>query len=106
MDVGTTSGGGAGSRGTLAGFEAAVRASVLAGKRQPTLAWNRRNTCVVNYRVTVARGGGLAGYAIDPCAVPEINQAARDAISHASLPAPPDLGASSYEVHGSLIFHP
>ena len=106
LDVAIVSGGGAGTRGTLAGFEAAVRARVLAGKRQPSLAWDRRDTCVVNYRVSVARGGGLAGYTIDPCAVPEINQAARDAIAHASLPAPPDLGASSYEVHGSLIFHP
>ncbi len=106
LDVAPVSGGGAGTRGTLAGFEAAVRARVLAGKRQPSLAWDRRDTCVVNYRVSVARGGGLAGYTIDPCAVQEINQAARDAIAHASLPAPPDLGASSYEVHGSLIFHP
>ncbi len=106
LDVGTSSGGGAGARGSLAGFEAAVRRAVLAGKRQPTLAWDRRDTCVVNYAVRVDSSGGLAGMRIDPCAVPEINAAARAAIEAAALPRPPDLGAASYEVHGSLIFRP
>ena len=107
LDIGTASGGGAGTRGTLAGFEAAVRARVLAGKRQPGLAWDRRRTCVVNYRVTVARGGGLAGFSIDPCAVAEINEAAREAIRRAApFPPPPDLGAPTVEVHGSLVFTP
>ena len=106
LDVGTSSGGGAGARGSLSGFEAAVRRAVLAGKRQPTLAWDRRDTCVVNYVVRVDRNGGLAGLHIDPCAVPEINQAARAAIQGAAFPRPPDLGAASYDVHGSLIFRP
>ncbi len=107
LDVAAASGGGAGTRGSLAGFEAAVRARVLAGKRQPTLAWDRRNTCVVNYRVTVTSSGGLADFSIDPCAIPEINEAARTAIRHAApFPRPPDLGAATAEVHGTLIFHP
>ena len=106
-DVATSGGGGAGSRGTLASFEAAVRRQVLAGKRQPGLAWDRRNTCVVDYRVTVTRAGGVAGYAIEPCAIPEINAAARTAIAQAGpFPPPPDLGAATYDVHGTLIFHP
>ncbi len=107
LDVAASSGGGAGTRGSLAGFEAAVRARVLAGKRQPSLAWDRRNTCVVNYRVTVTSGGGLADFSIDPCAIPEINEAARTAIRLAApFPHPPDLGAATAEVHGTLIFHP
>ena len=107
LDVATTSGGGAGTRGTLASFEAAVRRQVLAGKRQPSLAWDRRNTCVVGYRVTVSRTGTVAGFAIEPCAIPEINAAARTAVAQAGpFPPPPDLGAATYDVHGTLIFHP
>ena len=84
-----------------------MRTRILAAKHQPTLAWDRRNTCVVTYRVLVTDSGALAGFSIDPCAVPEINQAARDAIAHAGpFPRPPDLGASTTEVHGSMIFHP
>ena len=107
LDLATSAGGGAGSRGTLAGFEAAVRRQVLAGKRQPALAWDRRNTCVVDYRVTVSRSGHVAGFAIEPCAIPEINEAARRAIAQSGpFPPPPDLGAATYDVHGTLIFHP
>ncbi len=107
LDVAADAGGGSGARGTLAGFEAAVRARVLAAKHQPSLAWDRRNTCVVNYRVSVGRSGALAGFSIDPCGVPEINEAARAAIRSAGpFPPPPDLGAAASEVHGSLIFHP
>jgi len=107
LDVAAGTGGGAGARGSLAGFEAGVRARVLAGKRQPSLAWDRRNTCVVNYRVTVTTTGALADFSIDPCAIPEINEAARAAIRGAApFPRPPDLGAATAEVHGSLIFHP
>ena len=107
LDVATSSGGGSGSRGKLAAFEAAVRRQVLAGKRQPTLAWDRRNTCVVDYRVSVSRSGSVAGFSIEPCAIPEINAAARTAIAQAGpFPPPPDLGAATYDVHGTLIFHP
>jgi protein TonB len=107
LDVAASSGGGTGSRGSLAAFEAAVRRQVLAGKRQPSLAWERRNTCVVNYTVHVAASGSLAGFSIAPCAIAEINEAARAAIrSAAPYPNPPDLGAASYEVHGSLVFRP
>ena len=107
LDVAAGSGGGAGARGTLAGFEAAVRARVLAAKRQPSLGWDRRNTCVVGYRVSVGSGGALAGFSIEPCGVPEINEAARAAIRDAGpFPLPPDLGASTTEVHGTMIFHP
>lgn len=107
LDVAVARGGGSGTRGSLAGFEAGVRSRVLAGKRQPALAWDRRNTCVVAYRVTVTSGGALAGFSIDPCAVPEINAAAREAIAHAGpFPLPPNLGAATTEVHGTLIFHP
>ena len=80
---------------------------MLAAKRQPSLAWDRRNTCVVAYRVSVTRTGALAGFSIDPCGVPEINAAARATIQGAGpFPPPPDLGAAASEVHGSLIFHP
>ncbi len=107
LDVAASGGGGLAARGSLAGFEAAVRARVLAAKRQPSLAWDRRNTCVVAYRVSVTRTGALAGFSIDPCGVPEINAAARAAIQGAGpFPPPPDLGAAASEVHGSLIFHP
>ena len=107
LDVAASAGGGAGARGTLAGFEAAVRRQVLAGKRQPVLAWDRRNTCVVAFTVKVSASGGLAGFSIDPCAIPEINEAARTAIRQAApFPPPPDLGAATYEVHGTLIFRP
>jgi protein TonB len=107
LDVGTQAGGGAASRGSLADFEAAVKQKILAGKRQPGLAWDRRNTCVVNYTVNVSRAGAISGFTIAPCAVPEINQAARDAIQAAApFPVPPDLGAATYAVHGTLIFRP
>jgi protein TonB len=107
IDAATTSGGGAASRGSLGDFEAAVKRAVLSHKQQPTLAWDRRNTCVVNYAVTIARSGALAGLSIDPCGVPEINQAAQDAIRAAApFPRPPDLGAATTTVHGTLIFHP
>jgi protein TonB len=107
LDIDAAAGGGAASRGSLADFEAAVKRKVLAGKRQPSLAWDRRNTCVVNYALRIDRAGGLAGFTIAPCAVPEINEAARQAIRLAApFPAPPDLGAASVAVRGSLIFGP
>jgi protein TonB len=107
IDAATTAGGGAGSRGSLGDFEAAVKRAVLNHKRQPALAWDRRNTCVVNYAVRVARSGALAGLSIDPCGVPEINAAAQAAIRAAApFPAPPDLGAAVTTVHGTLIFQP
>lgn len=107
IDAATTAGGGAGTRGSLGDWQQAVKRAVLGQKRQPSLAWDRRNTCVVNYSVTVSRSGGLAGFNIDPCGVPEINQAAKDAIRAAApFPAPPDLGAAVATVHGTLIFNP
>jgi protein TonB len=103
----TTGGGGARSRGSLGEFQAAVKRAVLARRVQPTLAWDRRNTCVVNYTVSVARDGSLAGLRIDPCAVPEINAAAEAAIRAAApFPPPPDLGGARTDVHGTLVFHP
>jgi protein TonB len=84
-----------------------VRRAVLARKVQPSLAWDRRNTCVINYVVSVGRDGSLAGLRIDACAVPEINAAAEAAIRAAApFPAPPDLGGAHTDVHGTLIFHP
>ncbi len=107
VSVATSGTGGAGSRGSLGDFEAAVKRAILARKVQPSLAWDRRNTCVVNYTAHVARDGSLAGFQIDPCAVPEINEAARTAIRQAApFPPPPDLGGRIYDVHGTLIFHP
>jgi protein TonB len=107
LDVATTTGGGVRGRGSLGEFEAAVKRAVLARKVQPFLAWDRRNTCVINYTVSVARDGSLAALSIDACAIPEINEAARNAIRQAApYPPPPDLGAAHYDVHGTLIFHP
>ena len=107
VEVATTAGGGARGRGSLADFQAAVRRAVLARRVQPALAWDRRNTCVVNYTVSVRPDGSLAGLSIDPCAVPEINAAAESAIRDAApFPAPPDLGAARTVVHGTLVFRP
>ena len=107
VEAATTVGGGARGRGSLADFQAAVRRAVLARRVQPSLAWDRRNTCVVNYTVSVGRDGSLAGLSIDPCAVPEINAAAEAAIRAAApFPAPPDLGAARTSVHGTLVFGP
>lgn len=107
LDIGGAATGGAGSRAGLEDFEAEVKRRILAQKRQPTLAWDRRNTCVVNYTVSVGAGGRLAGFRIDPCAVPEINAAARQAIAAAApFPPPPALGAAAADVHGTLIFRP
>ncbi len=107
VDVAATAAGGASGRGSLATFQAAVKRAVLARRVQPTLAWDRRNTCVVNYTVSVAPDGSLAGLHIDPCAVPEINAAAEAAIRAAApFPPPPDLGGARTDVHGTLIFHP
>jgi protein TonB len=105
--VATTGAGGARGRGNLGDFEAAVKRAILSRKVQPVLAWDRRNTCVVNYTASIARDGSLAGMQIDPCAIAEINEAARTAIREAApFPPPPDLGARTYNVHGTLIFHP
>ncbi len=107
VNVATSVTGGSGSRGSLGDFEAAVKRAILARKVQPTLAWDRRNTCVVNYTAHVSRDGSLAGFRIEPCAIPEINEAARTAIMQAApFPPPPDLGGRTYDVHGTLIFHP
>jgi protein TonB len=107
LDVATSAGGGARGRGSLADFQAAVKRAVLAHKVQPSLAWDRRNTCVVNYTVSVAQNGALAGVSIDQCAVPEINAAAEAAIRAAApFPPPPALGAARTEVHGTLVFRP
>jgi protein TonB len=107
LDVAASASGGARGRGSLAEFQAAVKRAVLAHKVQPSLAWDRRNTCVINYTVSVTQDGALAGVSIDPCAVPEINSAAEAAIrSAAPFPPPPDLGAARTEVHGTLVFRP
>lgn len=107
VEAAVSGGGGARGRGSLGDFQAAVRRAVLARRVQPRLAWDRRNTCVINYTVTVARDGSLAGLSIDPCAVPEINTAAAAAIRAAApFPPPPDLGATRTDVHGILIFKP
>ena len=99
--------GGARGRGSLGDFEASVKRAILARKVQPVLAWDRRNTCVVNYTASVAPDGSLAGFHIDPCAIPEINAAAQTAIREAApFARPPDLGGRHYDVHGTLIFHP
>lgn len=101
----TGRGGGAQGRGSLGDFDAAVKRAVLRRKRQPFLAFGRRRDCVVNYTVTVARNGALAGLSVDPCAVPEINAQAEEAIRAAApFPPPPDLGAPTYDVHGTLIY--
>jgi protein TonB len=103
----TSGAGGARGRGNLGDFEAAVKRAILSRKVQPALAWDRRNTCVVNYTASIARDGSLAGMQIEPCAIAEINEAARAAIRQAApFPVPPDLGARTYNVHGTLIFHP
>ncbi len=103
----TSGAGGARGRGNLGDFETAVKRAILSRKVQPVLAWDRRNTCVVNYTASIARDGSLAGLQIDPCAIAEINEAARAAIREAApFPPPPDLGARTYSVHGTLIFHP
>ncbi len=107
VDVAASAGGGARGRGSLGAFQAAVKRAVLARRVQPTLAWDRRNTCVVNYTVSVAPDGSLAGLHIDPCGVPEINAAAEAAIRAAApFPPPPDLGGARTDVHGTMIFHP
>ncbi len=107
LNLATSAGGGTRGRGSMGDFEAAVKRAVLAHKVQPTLAWDRRNTCTINYTASVAANGSLAGLSIDACAIPEINAAAEAAIRAAApFPAPPDLGASHYDVHGTMIFHP
>lgn len=101
----TGRGGGARGRGSLGDFDAAVKRAVLRQKRQPFLAFGRRRDCVVNYTVTIARDGSLAGVSIDPCAVPEINAQAMEAVRAAApFPAPPDLGAATTDVHGTLVY--
>jgi hypothetical protein len=107
VQVATASGGGTRARGSLGDFDAAVKQAILARKVQPKLPWDVRSTCVINYSVTIGRGGSLSGYKVDPCAIGEINRAAEAAIRQAApFAAPPDLGAPTYTVHGTLIFHP
>jgi len=107
VEATTSAGGGKQGRGSLGDFDAAVRAAILAKKHQPFMSDDRRRECVINYTVNVARDGSMAGFSIDPCAEPELNDAARQAIKNAApFAPPPDLGAATYAVHGTLIFHP
>jgi len=107
MEVATAPGGGALARAALDDFEAGVKARIEAGKRQPVLAKELRNTCLITYTISIDRSGRMLSYRIDPCTVAAINEAARAAISRAGpFAPPPDLGASRTDVHGSLVFEP
>ena len=107
MDVATSSSGGAGVRAALGDFAAGVKARILARKVQPVLAKELRNTCLINYTVSIDKAGHMLSYTIAPCTVAAINEAARAAVAGAGpFPPPPDLGATHTEVHGSLVFEP
>ena len=107
MDVATSAGGGMGSRAALGDFAAGVKAKILARKVQPVLAKELRNTCLINYTISIDKAGRMLSYTIEPCTVAAINEAARAAISGAGpFATPPDLGSSHTEVHGSLVFEP
>ncbi len=97
-------------QGSLASFSDGVNQRIASFKTYPPGLPSSHGLkfwmeCVVSYRVTIARNGGLIRYKLFGCDNPYLDAAARAAILLASpYPVPPDFGGSRYDIYGSLIF--
>jgi outer membrane biosynthesis protein TonB len=82
-----------------------VKARILANKVFPVALQLKRLECVVTYSVTVDRSGHMIAHHIDPCPYPEINALAEAAILKSGPFDPPENGAETRMVYGSLPYH-
>lgn len=82
-----------------------VKARVLANKVFPMEAQLKGQECVITYSVTVDRAGHMIAHHIDPCPYPLVNAAAEAAILKSGPYEPPENGADTRIVYGSLPFH-
>jgi len=82
-----------------------VKARILANKVFPMEAQLKRQECVITYSVTVDRTGHMIAHHIDPCLYPLVNAAAEAAILKSGPYEPPENGAETRVVYGSLPFH-
>ncbi len=71
----------------------------------PAAAKNFLQQCWVEYTLIVDRNGNMIDHKIDNCGDDRLDAAAHAAlIKGGPYPPPPDTGASSYEIHGALVF--
>jgi outer membrane biosynthesis protein TonB len=82
-----------------------VKARILAHKVFPMAAQLLRQECVITYSVTIDRTGRMIAHHIDPCLYPMVNEAAETAILKGGPYEPPENGAETRVVYGSLPFH-
>jgi periplasmic protein TonB len=82
-----------------------VKARILANKVFPMEAQLKRQECVITYSVTVDKSGHMIAHHIDPCLYPLVNQAAEQAILKSGPYEPPENGADTRVVYGTLPFH-
>lgn len=82
-----------------------VKARILANKVFPMEAQLKGQECVITYTVTVDKTGQMIAHHIDPCLYPLVNQAAEQAILKSGPYDPPENGAETRVVYGSLPFH-
>jgi protein TonB len=82
-----------------------VKARILANKVFPVALQLKRLECVVTYSVTVDRSGHMISHHIDPCPYPELNELAEAAILKSGPFEPPENGAETKIIYGSLPFH-
>jgi protein TonB len=93
------------SRHAPSDYAEKVKSRILANKVFPMEAQLKGQECVVTYSVTVDRAGQMIAHHIDPCPYPLVNQAAEAAILKSGPYEPPENGAETRVVHGSLPFH-
>ena len=89
-------------------YDGRVKARIMANKVFPMAAQLKRQECVITYSVTIDRSRHMIAHHIDPCLYPMINEAAEAAIVKAGNAGdfdPPDNGAETRVVHGSLPYH-
>ncbi len=82
-----------------------VKARIMANKVFPMEAQLKGQECIVTYTVTVDRSGRMTAHHIDPCPYPLVNQAAEQAILKSGPYDPPEAGAETRTIYGSLPFH-
>jgi hypothetical protein len=82
-----------------------VKARILANKVFPMTAQLLGQECVITYSVTIDRTGRMIAHHIDPCLYPMVNEAAEAAILKGGPYDPPENGAETRVVYGSLPFH-
>jgi periplasmic protein TonB len=93
------------SRHAPSDYAEKVKARILANKVFPMEAQLKRQECVVTYSVTVDKAGQMIAHHIDPCPYPLVNQAAEQAILKSGPYEPPENGADTRIVYGTLPFH-